>query len=98
MKHKYLKNVATLYLNSEACVGCTRCTQVCPHAVLTMNEGKAVITDFDSCMECGACVLNCPASALSVTPGVGCAAAIIHGFLTGSEPSCGCSDDGSGCC
>jgi hypothetical protein len=43
--------------------------------------------------------LNCPFSALSVKPGVGCAAAIIKGMLTGTEPECGCSDSsGSSCC
>ena len=33
---------------------------------------------------------------ISVKPGVGCAAAIINGILTGSEPSCDCS--GGECC
>ena len=41
-------------------------------------------------MECGACALNCVPGALSVEPGVGCAQAIINGWLTGSEPSCDC--------
>lgn len=98
MRHRYLKGVATLSLNREACVGCTRCVQVCPHGVLEMQGQKAVISDLDGCMECGACVRNCAPGALTVTPGVGCAAAIIHGFLTGSEPSCDCSGGSAGCC
>lgn len=96
MKHKYLKNVVTLKLDTEKCVGCGMCTNVCPHAVFVLKEGKAQIADLDSCMECGACQKNCAFSAISVTPGVGCAAAIIKGLLTGSEPSCDCS--GSDCC
>lgn len=98
---RYLKNVATLEMTSEKCVGCGMCAQVCPHAVFEMKSGKAVIADRDACMECGACAGNCPEGALSVNPGVGCASAIIKGFLTGTEPTCGCSDDGSGgssCC
>ncbi|HYQ47615.1 MAG TPA: 4Fe-4S binding protein, partial [Thermodesulfovibrionales bacterium] len=62
---------------------------------------KAVVTDRDLCMECGACSMNCPFGAISVDKGVGCAAAFITGFLTGSEPACGCSggtDRKSGCC
>jgi NAD-dependent dihydropyrimidine dehydrogenase PreA subunit len=66
------------------------CTMVCPHGVFEMVEGRARIADRDACIECGACVRNCAAGALSVDPGVGCAAAVIKGWLTGSEPTCGC--------
>ena len=59
---------------------------------------RAAITDKDLCMECGACVMNCEFGALSVNSGVGCAAAIINGMLTGTEPSCGCGDTAAGCC
>ena len=41
-------------------------------------------------MECGACAVNCAFGAISVNTGVGCAAAISHGKLHGTEPSCGC--------
>ena len=99
MKHKYLRNVATLELDSEKCTGCGKCTEVCPHDVFSVMDRKAVIVNKDACMECGACSLNCPFSALNVKPGVGCAAAIIKSILTGGEPECGCSDSsGSGCC
>ena len=105
MKHRYLKDSATLKLDSAKCTGCGICTKVCPHNVLLVNDGKVEIVDINACMECGACALNCPFSALSVKPGVGYAAAIITGWITGSEPTCGCSDSdggcsdsGSGCC
>lgn len=97
MKHKYLKNVATLQLSTEKCIGCGKCVEVCPHRVLKMVERKAYISEKDLCMECGACAKNCPANAIDVDKGVGCAAAVIMGWLTGSEPSCDCSDSGS-CC
>jgi NAD-dependent dihydropyrimidine dehydrogenase PreA subunit len=98
MKHKYLKNIVTLKLDAEKCKGCGMCVEVCPHDVFLMKEDKAQITDKDSCMECGACANNCPFSAIEVRSGVGCAYAIILGKLTGTEPSCGCSGDSSGCC
>ena len=98
MNHKYLKNVTTLELNTEKCKGCGMCLEVCPHNVFSLNGGKAELSKKDRCMECGACAKNCPFSAIKVTSGVGCAAGIINGLLTGSEPSCGCSDSGSGCC
>ena len=92
MKHRYLKNVTTLKYNPDKCVGCERCTEVCPHGVFDINDKKAYITDKDLCMECGACALNCPVKAIEVNAGVGCAAAIIYSWFTGKEPACGCSD------
>ena len=96
MSLRYLKDVTTLSYNSEKCNVCSRCTEVCPHGVFEMANGKAEIIDKDLCMECGACALNCPADAIEVNAGVGCAAAIIKGWFTGSEPSCDCS--GGKCC
>ncbi|MCL2774305.1 MAG: 4Fe-4S binding protein [Oscillospiraceae bacterium] len=100
MKLKYLKNVTTLDLNAEKCVGCGRCTEVCPHGVFDIIDNKTQIIDKDSCMECGACALNCPEEAIEVNAGVGCAAAIIKSWFTGGEPSCDCgnSSDGGKCC
>ncbi|MCL2492465.1 MAG: 4Fe-4S binding protein [Clostridiales bacterium] len=92
---KYLKNVSTLTLDPDTCIGCGKCTEVCPHGVFEIADKKARILDKNSCMECGACVLNCPANALEVNAGVGCAAAVIMGWFTGKEPSCDCGD---GCC
>ena len=88
MRQQYLKNVVTLKYSPELCVGCGRCAEVCPHAVFAVANGKAAVQNLDSCMECGACALNCPADAISVHAGVGCAAAIIKGLLTGQEASC----------
>jgi len=87
---RYLDKVATLELGIDRCVGCGLCTQVCPHGVLEMTLGKAAILDRDLCMECGACARNCPVEAIAVKAGVGCASAIIYGWLTGKEPSCDC--------
>jgi NAD-dependent dihydropyrimidine dehydrogenase PreA subunit len=87
---RYLPNVVTLKLESEKCIGCGMCVEVCPHAVFKMEQKKALIADRDACMECGACARNCIANALIVRAGVGCAAAVISGY-TASEPSCGCS-------
>ncbi len=95
---KYLPNVVTLKLDLEKCNGCRMCVKVCPHAVFVVENRKAIITDIDSCMECGACAKNCPEDALYVKPGVGCAYGIIVGALTGTEPTCGCDEEGSSSC
>jgi len=99
MRHRYLNNVTTLAFDAAKCIGCRRCTEVCPHGVFEMSNGRARIAEKDSCMECGACALNCPSDAIEVNAGVGCAAATITGWFTGKEPTCGCSDEsGNACC
>ena len=97
MKHRYLTNVSTLILTAANCCGCGRCVEVCPHRVFSLVGSTARIDDKDGCMECGACAKNCPTNAISVAAGVGCAYAVIMGWLTGSKPSCDCSG-GSECC
>lgn len=85
---KYLKDVVTLRYDEEKCTGCGMCVTVCPHRVFAESGGKARITDRDLCMECGACAMNCPFGAIDVQQGVGCAAAILKGLLTGIKPTC----------
>jgi NAD-dependent dihydropyrimidine dehydrogenase PreA subunit len=94
---RYLKNVTTLQLDTEKCTGCKRCTQVCPHGVFMLTNGKAKIMDRGACMECGACSKNCSVEAISVKSGVGCAAGIIFGAIQGSKSTCECAKDSS-CC
>ncbi|MHC4538530.1 MAG: mercury methylation ferredoxin HgcB [Planctomycetota bacterium] len=92
---EYLKNVVTLNLDTDKCIGCERCAEVCPHRVFTVEDRKARVIDRDLCMECGACQNNCPVEAISVGQGAGCARAVITGALRGTEPTCDCSNN---CC
>ncbi|MBW2144306.1 MAG: 4Fe-4S binding protein [Deltaproteobacteria bacterium] len=95
----YLKDVVTLELSEEKCVGCGMCLVVCPHSVFSMNTDRVQIKNRDACMECGACSRNCPANALSVNAGVGCAAAVINTAL-GRKDSCCCvvETESNSCC
>ena len=96
---RYLEDVVDLELDVETCIGCGMCVEVCPQAVFSLDESKAQIVDRDACMECGACARNCPVEAIRVEAGVGCAAAVLSGLLSGSDACCDCSDDsGDSCC
>ena len=86
----YLKDVVTLELDRGKCTGCGMCILVCPHAVLGLNNGHALIQNRDACMECGACAMNCPFEAITVQSGVGCAAAVINSVLGRKGDSCCC--------
>jgi NAD-dependent dihydropyrimidine dehydrogenase PreA subunit len=77
----YLRNVATLNLDSEKCIGCGKCIEVCPHQVFSLTENSAAVVDVDACMECGACSMNCPVNAIQVDAGVGCASGLINEWL-----------------
>ena len=92
----YLRDVVTLKLDGEKCIGCGMCLLVCPHAVLSLTNGKVDVVNRDACMECGACAQNCPVNALSVRSGVGCAAAVINSVLGCKSTSCCCSIDTKG--
>jgi len=89
----YLKDVVTLKLDEEKCIGCGLCLMVCPHAVLSQNNGRVRIGNRDACMECGACAQNCPPQAVRVNAGVGCAAAVINSALGRNKSSCCCTID-----
>lgn len=93
---RYLEHLPLLQLNTDACIGCGLCSQVCPHRVFVIENGKAHIVDKGGCMQCGACAKNCPADAIYVNPeeGCGCATLIINSWIskiTGKQISgCNC--------
>jgi len=89
---RYLLNGHSLVLHPELCNGCGRCEEVCPHAVFSVFNRKAVIASREECMECGACRKNCPTNAIEVSAGVGCAAAVINSMRkkSGDCVSCEC--------
>jgi len=94
---RYLENAVSLEFDEKLCNGCGMCVAVCPHAVFDLENKQAIRADRGACMECGACARNCEQGAIRVRAGVGCAAAVLSGMLSGGEPSCGCSGDKSKC-
>ena len=50
-------------IDSEKCLGCGCCIDVCSAGALEIND-IAVVSE-DDCTECGSCIEMCPADALS---------------------------------
>ena len=51
-------------VDKEKCTGCEACIEICPVEAISVNNGKAEISD--DCVECGSCVDECPNKAISV--------------------------------
>ena len=53
-----------LIIDSEACIGCGRCEDVCWHQGIEIKERKAYKTD--KCIGCGKCALSCPVNGIDI--------------------------------
>lgn len=59
--------VFTVEINPVYCKGCEICVQVCPKAVLSMNDRlKAQVVRIADCTGCLNCEIYCPDFAINV--------------------------------
>ncbi len=49
---------------NERCICCEKCVRHCPSGIISINENKACITDFENCLECGHCQAVCNSNAI----------------------------------
>lgn len=56
MKFKKPKKVESLDIDTEKCVGCGKCVEMCKREVFAISEKKAVVANIDACLGCGKCV------------------------------------------
>lgn len=54
----------TLQIDTDACIGCGCCGDVCTQGALELAE-KAVLIE-EHCIGCGACIEMCPTGALAL--------------------------------
>ena len=57
----------SIRIETSTCIGCGRCTDVCPGNLLVLQAGKAAIRDRRDCWGCTACVKECPKNAIFFT-------------------------------
>lgn len=51
-----------IVVDQEKCVGCSKCSVVCPETAIRMSEMKANVSP-DACIGCGECLTVCPVKA-----------------------------------
>ncbi|MGN0329738.1 MAG: ferredoxin family protein [Kineothrix sp.] len=54
----------SIRINGEKCMGCRRCTQVCPGTLIDFRDNKAVMKYPKDCWGCVSCVKECQAGAI----------------------------------
>lgn len=53
-------------INHEKCIGCKKCTIVCPGNLLYIKNGKAESYEKNACWDCAACIKECPVKAIEM--------------------------------
>ena len=58
------------YVIDDKCIGCTRCSQVCPADAIAPKSYEKHVVDSVKCVRCGACKDACPVQAVQIeSPG-----------------------------
>lgn len=52
------------YFITEKCIGCTRCSRICPASAITGKVKERHVIDKEKCLKCGACVAECKFTAI----------------------------------
>ncbi len=53
-------------VDTDKCVGCGECVDVCPVSVYEMNDGKSDPVHYEECLGCESCVEVCESNAISI--------------------------------
>jgi uncharacterized Fe-S center protein len=57
------QHAVRMSVESDSCIGCGSCVEVCPEGAISLDQGKACITKED-CIGCGECMTVCPEKAI----------------------------------
>lgn len=54
-------------VDSEKCIGCGECVEICPVNVYEIQDEKSVPVNGDECLGCESCIEVCEQGAITVT-------------------------------
>jgi NAD-dependent dihydropyrimidine dehydrogenase PreA subunit len=53
-------------VNSEKCVGCGECVDICPVDVYEIQDEKSVVVNEEECVGCESCLEVCEENAITI--------------------------------
>lgn len=59
----------SIKIQKNQCIGCGRCTEVCPGNLIKLINGKADIPKPERCWGCASCLKECPTQAIALLLG-----------------------------
>ena len=65
----FAEDIAMAYnvtVNTDKCVGCGECVDVCPVEVYELKDGKSEPVNYEECLGCESCVEVCESDAITV--------------------------------
>lgn len=57
--------MVNIEVNTQTCVGCGECVDICPVDVYKLIDGKSKPVNMDACVECCSCVEVCPTNSIN---------------------------------
>lgn len=61
---KVCQKLKTIYIESELCRGCSKCSRVCPVGAISGKIKEPFLIDQHKCIKCGACIESCAFKAI----------------------------------
>ena len=70
----------SIRIDQKKCVGCRKCSEVCPGTLIVMEDKKAVMKYPKNCWGCVSCVKECKAGAIEFYLGadIGGMGSLVH--------------------
>ena len=54
-------------VDTEKCIGCGECVEICPSDVYEIQDEKSVVVDEAECVGCESCLEVCEEEAITIT-------------------------------
>lgn len=56
----------SIEIRPHLCIGCGRCTVICPGSLIRLNGNRAEIPRPERCWACASCLKECPVQAIAM--------------------------------